>query len=94
MTAWLNRSQPCGHSPEPKGDSMEVKRSTAKIEKHENHKKIPTNYLVLRVFDEDKYPFRLTVSRARLIIRHMEDLKDFVENYGNNGKMTLRKLLQ
>ena len=35
--------------------------------------------LVLRRNDEDKFPFSFGVSKARLIVEHIEEIKKFVE---------------
>jgi len=35
--------------------------------------------LVLKRTEDDKYPFIFGVSKAKLIIEHMEDIKRFVE---------------
>jgi hypothetical protein len=36
--------------------------------------------LVLMRNEEDKYPFSFGVSKAKLVLEHIEDIKKFVEN--------------
>lgn len=73
---------------------MEQRRSesSARTEEHIGFGGVVKKYLVVRFFDEDKHPFMITVARARLIVKHQEELKTFVEMYGSD-KMTLGKTL-
>ncbi|MFQ5597991.1 MAG: hypothetical protein ACE5GK_08070 [Nitrospiria bacterium] len=37
--------------------------------------------LVLSRGDEDKFPFQFGLQKAKLIMEHLEDIKQFVEKY-------------
>ena len=56
-------------------------QSTATLEHKENHKKEIKPYIVLRLFEGDKYPLCLTISRAKLIVKHISDIQNFADTY-------------
>lgn len=42
--------------------------------------------LVLSKKEDDKFPFRFGVSKAKLILEHLEDIKKFVADNDENGE--------
>lgn len=37
--------------------------------------------MVIKIDEEDKYPFQFGVKKAKLVLEHIEDIKKFVEKY-------------
>lgn len=66
--------------------------SSATVEDQPNHEGIVKKYVVLRLFNGDKYPLRLTVSRAKLICKHIADIQSFANIY-DEQKTTLGRTL-
>ena len=66
--------------------------SSATIEDRENHKGEMRKYIVLRLFEGDKYPLCLTVSRAKLIRKHIADIQHFADVY-DDQRTTIGKAL-
>ena len=66
--------------------------SSASVEDRENHKGEMRPYIVLRLFQGDKFPLCLTVSRAKLIVKHFHEVQNFAEVY-DEKKNTIGKAL-
>ena len=41
--------------------------------------------LVLKKSDDDKFPFQFGVKKAKLILAHLEDIKNFVMEFGEGS---------
>ncbi len=41
---------------------------------------------VITLNPDDRYPFTFGVNKAKLILEHLEDIKDFVEKYKKEDK--------
>lgn len=37
--------------------------------------------IVIKIDEEDKYPFQFGVKKAKLILEHIEEIKNFVEKH-------------
>ena len=37
--------------------------------------------IVIKIDEEDKYPFQFGVKKAKLVLEHVEDIKKFVEKH-------------
>ena len=66
--------------------------SFATVEQRENHEQVLKPYIVLRLFQGDKYPLCLTVSRAKLVVKHFHEVQNFAEVY-DDQKNTIGKAL-
>ena len=40
--------------------------------------------LIIRRTPEDKFPFQFGIRKAQLILEHVEDIRQFVEKYGES----------
>jgi len=42
--------------------------------------------LILKNSEEDKYPFRFGLKKARLMLEHVEDIKEFVKKHSEESE--------
>ena len=71
---------------EEKAPYGHIGRSSAKVQREPNLGGQEKTYLVLRRSDDDGFPFRIGFSRARLILKHLEAIKQFLQEYGETKK--------
>lgn len=62
-----------------------IGKSSANVETQKNTAEQDKIYLVLRRSDDDTFPFRLGFSRARLILKHIEAIRQFLADYGSEN---------
>ena len=51
---------------------------------YETYKNHPM--IVLKKQEDDKYPFKFGLNKAKLVLDHIEEIRQFVESEGNAGE--------